>query len=104
MKPKILAGLILAALLLGGCSAQRGGSEAVLAENSAGQTEAAAPVVDEKSGKIRLTLAGIRMDDTGWRALADGFNAQSEQYVVELRDYSAGAADMPAAIEQPFAS
>ena len=100
MKRKILAGLILAALLLGGCSAQRGGSEAVLTENSAGQTEAAAPVVDEKSGKIRLTLAGIRMDDTGWRALADGFNAQSEQYVVELRDYSAGAADMPAAPDQ----
>ena len=48
------------------------------------------PDIDEATGKIRLTLAGVNMRTYGWDALAEQFNAQSENYIVELRDYYTG--------------
>ena len=49
-----------------------------------------APVIDEASGKTVLTLAGVRLQDYGWDALIKQFNAQSADYIVELRDYFTG--------------
>ena len=57
------------------------------------ETAGKAPVIDEVTGKIRLTLAGIRLSELGWDYLTEQFNAQSEQYIVELRDYYAGDFD-----------
>ena len=57
------------------------------------ETAGKAPVIDEVTGKIRLTLAGIRLSELGWDYLTEQFNARSEQYIVELRDYYAGDFD-----------
>ena len=77
--------------------------ETTVTEKSAQQTDENAmaadeaiekvPVIDEATGKIKLTLAGIRLSDHGWDYLAEQFNAQSDRYIVELRDYYAGDFD-----------
>lgn len=88
--------LLLAAVLFTACSARTQPdapveqAAAAASDRSTTDTPAKAPEIDEATGKIRLTLAGIRMDSSGWRALAEGFNAQSDTYIVELKDYYMG--------------
>ena len=112
-KRKCLCAL-LALLLLAGCAApgrteatQREEAEntalpeagALISEkeppNASSDDEAAAdnekaPAIDETTGKIRLALAGVNMRTYGWDTLAEQFNAQSTDYIVELRDYYTG--------------
>ena len=106
MKRRIAAVLLLLLLLLTGCAAEsaapverRDGASAAAqtpapmerVEAAANGTEESAPapareaVIDEASGKTVLTLAGVRMQAYGWDALAKQFNAQSADYIVELR-------------------
>ena len=110
MKRRIAA-ILLFLLLLTGCAAEsaapveRGDGAPAAAqtpapmervEAAANGTEESAPapareaVIDEASGKTVLTLAGVRLQDYGWDALIKQFNAQSADYIVELRDYFTG--------------
>ena len=90
---------LLAAVLFTACSAQTlpdtkaaAGSPAAAAPDSSLRTPSEKePEIDEATGKIKLTLAGVGMQTYGWDRLAKAFNAQSEDYVVELRDYYTGS-------------
>ena len=111
MKRRIAAVLLLLLLLLTGCATESAAPveredgapaaaqtpapmERVEAAASGTGESAPAPareaVIDEASGKTVLTLAGVRMQAYGWDALAKQFNAQSADYIVELRDYFTG--------------
>ena len=111
MKRRIAAVLLLLLLLLTGCATESAapveredGAPAAAqtpapmerVEAAANGTGESAPapareaVIDEASGKTVLTLAGVRMQAYGWDALAKQFNAQSADYIVELRDYFTG--------------
>lgn len=98
MKQKIFAMLLLGAVLLAGCSAGADGEKAAAASAAqpvttgapAAEADRREPVVDEATGKIKLILAGMRMDGAGWKQLAEDFNAQSDSYIVELKDYYTG--------------
>ena len=89
---RIMLLFLLAAVLFTACSAQAQPdvpnvpSPAVSDGNSSDT-----PAPDETPGKITLTLAGVGMRAYGWDRLAEAFNAQSEDYIVELRDYYAGS-------------
>lgn len=89
---RIMLLFLLAAVLFTACSAQAQPdvpnvpSPAVSDGNSSDT-----PAPDEPPGKITLTLAGVGMRTYGWDRLAEAFNAQSEDYIVELRDYYAGS-------------
>ena len=88
----------LGAVLLAGCSAGADGEKAAAASAAqpvttgapAAEADRREPVVDEATGKIKLILAGMRMDGAGWKHLAEDFNAQSDSYIVELKDYYTG--------------
>lgn len=92
----IIACLLLAAVLLTACSPQTQPDAtaeppaAAASDSSPAGTPVKAPDIDEATGKIRLTLASIRMGGSGWQELAEGFNAQSDSYIVELKDYYTG--------------
>lgn len=119
MKRRLFAILLLLFVLLSGCAgraavtAEQGstaapvGSEAAPApvgdERPAAPADKTAagtktPVIDEASGKTVLTLAGIRLQDYGWDALAAQFNAQSADYTVQLRDYFTGELVEPGSV------
>ena len=76
MRQKILAMLLLGAVLLAGCSAGTAGekqaeaAQPIAAGAPAAEANRREPVVDEATGKIKLTLAGMRMDGAGWKQLA----------------------------------
>ena len=95
MKRRLFALALIMALCLSACSSGKPAQEAAKQETAAPQEPAktAEPALDEETGKIKLTLAGIRLSDYGWDHLAEQFNAQSEKYEVELRDYYAGDFD-----------
>ena len=103
MRRRLLAVLLLLAVCLSACSSGKPAQEEARQETaSAPQKTAAAaqeteksaePVINEATGKKKLILAGIRLNDYGWDTLAAQFNAQSDGYIVELRDYYAGDYD-----------
>ena len=95
----ILLVFLLLCALLSGCSRQKNAAnaqppsavpETTTQVASASAQASAAPDIDLETGKIRLTLAGVSMQTFGWDRLAKAFNAQSEDYIVELRDYYTG--------------
>ena len=119
MKRRLFAILLLLFVLLSGCAGRAAvpveqGSTAAPIESEAApapvEDERAAapaaepaaggktPVIDEASGKTVLTLAGIRLQDYGWDALAKAFNAQSADYIVQLRDYFTGELVEPGSV------
>ena len=107
MKRRLFAIALVLTLLLSACSSGKAAQEAAGPETtppaSAAQEKTGAapqepaktaePVIDAATGKKKLILAGIRLSDYGWDFLAEQFNAQSEDYIVELRDYYAGDFD-----------
>ena len=95
MKRGLFALALVLMLVLSACSSGKPAQEEARQETAAKQelAKAAAPAIDEETGKIKLTLAGIRLSDYGWDYLAEAFNAQSENYEIELRDYYTGDFD-----------
>ena len=95
MKRRLFAIALVFALALSACSSGKPAQEEAKQQAAAPQESAktAEPVIDGETGKNKLTLAGIRLSDYGWDSLAEAFNAQSENYEVELRDYYAGDFD-----------
>lgn len=118
MKRRLFAVLLLLAVLLSGCGERatpverEDVSAPVESETAAAPVEderpaapadktaagTKTPVIDEASGKTVLTLAGIRLQDYGWDALAAQFNAQSADYTVQLRDYFTGELVEPGSV------
>ena len=98
MKHRIWTALFLCAVLLTACSApapaqaepDRPAAPAAPASVSP-EAEEKTPEIDAATGKIKLVLAGIRMEDRGWGRWVQAFNDQSDRYIVELRDYCPGA-------------
>ena len=102
--------LVLLAAVLTGCAAQKSAQSEARTEtvsapeyktdaaaqgstDGAGNADAAdGPSSQAETGeKTVLTLAGVGLWRYGWDWLARQFNAQSEKYVVELRDYYTGS-------------